>query len=429
MTLSKYFSILAAMTLGGWLSLDIGAASLKSGLYSKTYSRVCELVRDNYYEPSNKLDAWVAACFTRAQHFGADQINTPNTLSQLIRSINGFLDRLAVSHLSIWDPTSMRSQWFGEARETGIRVRLIKGHFIITKLIDNGPGQLAGLMVGDEIVSINNKPLQTLWDVRSLAGRYLILRRDGGDQNQVPINEGLIELEKDVATLDIKTDSHPTLEIIPNSKNKKTGVLTIPSFVSNYFEPSYWNETIQQSLLTDKLIVDLRENSGGNFAAMLRALSPFFCTPTVVGQLIKPRHANGSSEELEDNVDVEYQTQLIDRAYQINLKTFEGYPCYKGDVVVLIDHESASTAEVFAQAFTLRPRSKIMGNFSAGEVVQAVWHPLPLGSGFALSIPDSMYTTIEGQNLEGVGVRPTKILEYNLDLARDGIDSWLLDSL
>lgn len=424
MTRTYYFNILFALLVGGWISVDIGEAPLESYLYKATYQRVCEIVRDNYYEDSGALKGWTEECFIRAS-----KVPTTMRVSDLITQIDDYLNKLAVSHLSIWDPIAMRSQWLGESRETGIRARRIQNHFIVIKLVDGGPGQISGVQIGDEIVSINGRPVQSVWDVRNLSGTFSVLRRVGGGKLQVPIHEGLEELEFSVSAKDLMLDSHPIFELIENEKGTRTGVLTIPSFVSTYLDSESWIETIKQAISTEKLIVDVRENAGGNFAAMLRALSPFFCEPTLVGKLVKPRKLDGTTEDLDDNLNPEYQTELIDRTRQINLKTFTGYPCYRGEVVVLIDRDSASTAEVFAQSFMLRQNSKVIGDFSAGEVVQAVWHPLPLGSGFALSVPDSMFLTVSGQSLEGVGVRPLKILEYDLDLARDGIDSWVQEAL
>ncbi len=422
--MTKYLNILVAILIGSWISIDIGESPLHSGLYQRTYLQVCETIRDNYYEESEKLTGWVKECFKRANN-----VSDHTTVRALIRDIDSYLNELAVSHLSIWDPTAMRSQWLGESRESGIRARRIKDHFIVIKLVENGPAQIAGIQIGDEIVSINGKPIQGIWDIRNSSGVFSVLRHEGGVQAQIPIREGMLELQFNIVATNLMIDSRPVFELIEEGQTKKIGVLTIPSFVSTYFDEPSWREVVKQIVSVDRVIVDIRENAGGNFAAMLRGLSPFFCEPTIVGKLVKPRKIDGKSEDLENNLDHQYQAELIERVQQINLRTFTDYGCFSGEVVVLMDHDSASTAEVFAQAFALRNNSRVLGDFSAGEVVQAVWHPLPLGTGFSLSVPDSMFVTVAGHNLEGVGVRPLKILDYDLDLARDGIDSWIQEAL
>lgn len=401
-----------ALMLGLIIADVITLRPLSDPLKGKTYLKICELVRDNYYEESERLNEWVLGCIQRANQF-----NSERSLNSLLDEVSQYLDELHVSHLSIWDPMTMRSQWLGESKETGLRVIRIQNHFIVVKLVEDGPAMKAGLKNGDEIISINGRPIQQAWEARSTSGRFQVARLNRETRS-------LDELEFVVIGEDIRLDQRPTFELV-DDEGGPWGVLSLPSFVASYFEDESWNETVKNMIKAKKLVVDLRKNSGGNFAAMLKALSPFFCDPTEIGRLIKPRVASGTTEELQNNLDPNYQTEVIERSRIIVLKTFKNSLCYTREVTVLIDSESASTTEVFAQAMSFRKNTRILGDFSAGEVVQAVWHPLPLGEGYALSIPDSMYVTIDEVSLEGVGVRPIKLLEYELDDARQGIDSWI----
>jgi carboxyl-terminal processing protease len=411
MTYIRDFFILLAIAIPVFLGLEAGKAHPHSHLFQQTYMEVCDLIRDNYFEDTEFLQNWVNDC-----HMGAKNFPEDGDMSLFLKEVESQFQKFTVSHLAIWDPLAMRAQWMGESKETGIRARSIKGHLIVTQLVENGPAQKAGIELGDEILTVNDK-VGTEWSVRQDGGVYSILRENSKFNAQI-----LPEV--------LRIDEKPFFEQI---EDQNAGILTIPSFVPTFFEKDDWLKVVDQFLLMDKVIIDVRHNAGGNFAAMLRALSPFFCKPTVVGNLIKPRKKgkpeDGPPAELDDNLDFSYQQELIENRSEIVLKTYADYPCFSGDVVVLIDGESASSTEVFAQAFMSRPKSKVFGDFSAGEVVQAVWHPLSLGSGFAVSIPDSMYYTPQGQSLEGVGVRPLKILEYDLSEAREGVDSWVQEAL
>lgn len=396
------FAIVAGILMGS----AAGRAPEHSYLFQQTYYEVCDLVSDHYFEESEFLVNWVREC-----QLGAKNFSRSGTLQNLMDELDTRFREFTVSHLSLWDPLALRSQWLGESRETGLRARVIDGHVVITQLVEGGPAILAGLKVGDEIITINDEH-PTEWAARSTPGRYTVLRQGKS-------------LVFNVMSAVIRIDERPEFELVGDD----VGILTIHSFIPAYFDKEEWLSIIQAFLPVKKVVIDVRGNAGGNFAAMLRALSPFFCHPTVVGHLKKPRVPGDGKAELEDSLDPEYQQQLIEKQSEIELKTYGGYPCFEGDVVVLVDNDSASTTEAFAQSFMKRPRSRVMGDYTAGEVVQAVWHPLSLGSGYAVSIPDSMFYDSNGQSLEGVGVRPQKILEYDLDEARRGIDSWIQDSL
>lgn len=406
----KQQAVLITVLLALQLGVILGQSQFRKPLLKLSYSTVCETVEQKYYEVSERFYEWVSVCRQRAATF-----DERKSLKEFIAEVNSLLNTLSVSHLSIWDPTDMRGFWAIESKETGLRVRRIKDHFVITKLVEGGPAQRAGLKLGDEIVSINGRPLQTKWQPQSQSGKFTIYR-------EPEVFDVFVTAET------LYLDSSPVLEIVDVEK-KKMGVLTIPSFVSTYFDKEEWSQTAAQFQGLDKIVIDVRQNLGGHFVPTLRALSSFFCESKKIGQLVKPRINPQQLVVMQDNITSQYQTELVKTASAIELKTFEDYPCFTGEVVVLIDEGTASTAEIFAQAFYLRPKSQVWGDFSAGEVVQAVWHPLPLGSGFALSVPDAMYLTSDNVGLEGLGVRPIRLLEYDLDLAREGLDSWIQEAL
>jgi carboxyl-terminal processing protease len=73
-------------------------------------------------------------------------------------------------------------------------------------------------------------------------------------------------------------------------------------------------------------------------------------------------------------------------------------------VVVLVDHETASSAEVVAGALRDRHRAEIVGRRTYGKaLVQSVD---PLGDGGALELTVAHYYTPDGADISGVGLRP-----------------------
>lgn len=83
-------------------------------------------------------------------------------------------------------------------------------------------------------------------------------------------------------------------------------------------------------------------------------------------------------------------------------------------VGILINHKSASAAEVFTAALQQHQRAKVIGEKSYGKgVVQKV---LPLDNGDAISLTVADYYTPDGQQLEGKGIEPNIIYSLSAEV-------------
>jgi C-terminal processing protease CtpA/Prc len=111
---------------------------------------------------------------------------------------------------------------------------------------------------------------------------------------------------------------------------------------------------------------------------------------------------------------------------EVILKTFDGYGCYKGRTLVLVDQNTSSVSEIFAHAMP-----KVWGLLTAGQVVMARWFSIgSLGGGdFAMSIPIAGFRAPNGDEIEKDGVRPSHLLSYDLKKALSGEDNWLSEAV
>ncbi|HEV8254586.1 MAG TPA: S41 family peptidase [Vicinamibacteria bacterium] len=95
---------------------------------------------------------------------------------------------------------------------------------------------------------------------------------------------------------------------------------------------------------------------------------------------------------------------------------------FKGPLVVLIDSESASASEIFARVIQIEKRGTVLGDRSAGAVMESQFHP-HLGAGYrpfffgaSITVADLMMS--DGRSLERVGVVPDeRMLPSAADLA------------
>jgi carboxyl-terminal processing protease len=134
------------------------------------------------------------------------------------------------------------------------------------------------------------------------------------------------------------------------------------------------------------VLIDLRGNGGGYEEALLRLLGNFFDHDLKIGDLKRRK---------EDK--------------PLTAKT-RGKDIFTGQLVVLIDSESGSAAELFARVVQLEKRGTVIGDRSAGAVMRAKQSSLKLGADvivpYGVSITDADIIMSDGKSLEHIGVTP-----------------------
>jgi C-terminal processing protease CtpA/Prc len=87
---------------------------------------------------------------------------------------------------------------------------------------------------------------------------------------------------------------------------------------------------------------------------------------------------------------------------------------FKGKLVVLIDGESGSSAEIFARMIQMEKAGTVIGDRSAGAVMRAKGYHFQIGADtvifYGASITDADLTMTDGQSLERTGVKPDELL-------------------
>jgi len=138
------------------------------------------------------------------------------------------------------------------------------------------------------------------------------------------------------------------------------------------------------------LIIDLRGNGGGATDALARLTGHFFDHDVKVADMkgrkeIKP----------------------------ILAKT-RGANIYKGQLIVLIDSDSASAAELFARTIQLEKRGTVIGDQSQGAVMASRYYDHQTGVGnvlyFGNSVTIADLIMPDGKSLEKTGVTPDELL-------------------
>lgn len=147
------------------------------------------------------------------------------------------------------------------------------------------------------------------------------------------------------------------------------------------------------------MILDMRGNPGGSVETLQHMIGAFLGKATKIG----------------DEVGRDKEKTLMSKK---NSKPYEG------KLVVLIDSDSASAAELFARVMQLEERATVIGDQSAGDVMVSRTYPHRSGIGTALYFANSITVAdiimTDGKSLEHGGVTPDEILFPTAeDLAAD----------
>lgn len=397
-----FLAVFVALSLSA--SFYAGFALMQRTRVRAAFLDICDLVSERFYLKDRTLDNWVERCRRRATG-----LPLFTSHASLLQAIQEQMDLMHVSHFMIYTPSDDQKLWKGQAQETGLRGRWMEDKLVIYQIIRKSPAEAAGFRLGDAVTLLDGREPPTADVVQTYSGVYTV-ERDGKTRTIA------------LRAAPISIDGSPFLRPL----TPETALVELSSFRAEYFENKSWRDFVSGWSKYRRLILDLRENVGGNFVAVLRALSPFFCEPTAIGKLVQPRRTTAQPTDLANTLSDDAQIAQIDRDPAIWLRTYSGYGCFRGPVIVLVAAHTSSVSEIFASAMERRPHTLTMGQPTAGDVVLAVWYDLPnVGPGFSISIPEALYQTPKGEILEGLGVFPKKEIFDNLKIWQTGQDSWL----
>jgi C-terminal processing protease CtpA/Prc len=91
-----------------------------------------------------------------------------------------------------------------------------------------------------------------------------------------------------------------------------------------------------------------------------------------------------------------------------------GHDVFAGQVIVLVDSGSGSAAELLARVIQIEKRGIVIGDHSAGAVMESRHFPFEIGEGnvtfYGASITDADIIMTDGASLEHTGVTPDKLM-------------------
>jgi len=185
----------------------------------------------------------------------------------------------------------------------------------------------------------------------------------------------------------------------------------------------------------DRVIIDLRGNTGGGIAA-LRVMS--FLTPSriPVGFALDRRRssANLATEKLSFPrfsrippssgnlwlLGLRYAPAMLSKKPVVLETEGLGPMPFHGRIILLVDRHTASAAEMIVAFARENNLATIVGEKTAGRLLSAT--SVKVRKGFRLALPTGAYYTWRGTILEGTPIEPDLAVEFDWRTRRDGGD-------
>jgi carboxyl-terminal processing protease len=333
---------------------------------------VYESVKQNYVEPVDDSEMF------------------DNALHGLLSELDPYSEYLdAKTYEALLDFTD------GEVAQTGLEVKSsdfpVEALWQIDKVPEGSPAARAGLKEGMLLHKVDNKSTRNLTqhDIEQL------LRGAVGTSVQLSVSEQ--GKHSNIVRVVRATPEDNAIK----TKEFNNGILVLKISAFQSQTVAQLKEAIdkyQQKNTLNYVLLDLRDNPGGLLSSAVEITDLFLNDGLIV-------YTKGRSEP-------EQRYQALPPAMYPNLK-----------VAVLLNHYSASAAEVLAGALQDHRRAVILGENSYGKgSVQKLW---PIADGRAIKLTVARYYTPKNQLIEGRGIKPdVKIADIPI---LNGIDT-VLDS-
>lgn len=249
----------------------------------------------------------------------------------------------------------------------------------IEEVYKDSPAEKAGMKAGDILLTIDGRNVteMELSDVADL------VKGEEGTSVSISVKRDGESIEMEVVRKIVET---PTVEA--EIKENQIGYLKISEFDTVTYDQF---KTEMEELENDGmkgLIVDLRDNPGGNLDTVCEILDEFLPEGTIV-----------YTEDKDGN---RVETKESDEEHQ-----------FTKPLAVLVNEKSASASEVFTGAIQDYGTGTIVGTQTYGKgIVQTLYS---LSDGSCLKITTAQYFTPNGRNIHGTGITPDIVLEKTDD--------------
>jgi len=352
---------------------------------------------DKYYDPTIRgmdVDAKFAAA--------SERIKSADSNGLIMGIIAQTLVELNDSHTFFVPPSrAARTEYGWKADVIGDRV-------FVTAVKPRSDAEAKGLRVGDELLGLDGYRVDRkgfwlmkyyYYTLRPQLGMKLAVRHPDGKTEELVVMAKITQLKK-VMDLTGGSGGMDIWQMIRDGEredylnrhrylavDKKVFIWKMPGFD---LTDEQVDDMMDKASGYDSLVLDLRNNGGGSVRMLNRLVGSFF------------------------DHDIKIADWKGRKKFDPQIAKTRGDKPFKGTVVVLIDSESASAAEIFARVMQLEKRASVIGDRSSGKVMVSRYFPHQSGidtvAFFGVSVTEADLIMSDGKSLENEGVVPDKLL-------------------
>ncbi len=298
-----------------------------------------------------------------------DAVNMDSLMERAIPQILADLDPHSV-YISAKDVQAANDDLKGSFSGVGIEFVIREDTIRVQNVISNGPAEKAGLIAGDKIVMVDDKPFVG----KKVTNEEAMRRLKGPKDTKVKI--GVLRYgDKKVKQFTVTRGEIPTHSVTATYMlDDETGYIRIKSFGENTYPEMLiaLAELSQQGF--ENLVIDLRDNTGGYLMSAVQIVNEFLPKNKLIV------YTEGRKSPRQD-----YRS--------------DGRGSYqKIPLVVLINEASASASEIFAGAIQDNDRGTVIGRRSFGKGLVQKQLDFPDGSLIRLTI--ARYYTPSGRCIQ-----------------------------
>lgn len=366
-------------------SIVLAATPLKAAvpaytpdLEARVFDRAWDLVQKHYWDRTKTGEAWsdARAHFRPLALKATDRPAFYTILGEMLASLGD-------SHVYAIDPLQIA---IGKARDAGQAAEGFgfammpddDGHWLVTRVVAGSSAAKAGIEIGWEVKAVNGKPVDIDYQPTDAELASFDFADENGAMHQLRLTAAMEQPQ-------------PVRRAVRLAGN----VLLVSLDGFDAGDDKWLARTLEEGPQPSAVVLDLRDNDGGDADVLARVAGLFFT---------------------EDRPLV----QRIDRKANIQKLHGMGKRAYLGPLAVLVGANSASGAEAFAALIDESGRGTTVGERTAGALTGGTEYKLPDGG--QLSVAEFDIRTPDGRRLEGVGLEPRIPIKPTLADRRAGRD-------
>src|SRR5437899_7208671 len=287
-------------------------------------------------------------------------------------TVQGLIAALGDPFTAYYDPDAykrLQQAYTGHYSGIGIYLTFSTAYPVITGTVPGSPAAAAGLQAGDQIVKVGDKDMKGI----SADQASTLIQGPDGTKVTLTLQRGTNTFPVTITRAEIQVPSVRSATIADH-------ILYVRIYQFTTTTTDEFHSALTSGLADAKgILLDLREDPGGFITEADHVISEFVAS----GETFELRDRNGNVER--HDVSGEH------------LAT-------KQPLIVLVDANSASAAEIVAGSLQVHKRAKLVGTVTFGK--GSVQPDLPLSDGADIHLTIRRWYLPNGQTIDHKGLTP-----------------------